>query len=230
MRCSNRAENIKPKRLTLTALEREDAMRLRLCRLLAVAGFVSCFLASCQTLARNAYITNFDDKTVTVIDTATNTVTATIPVGANPEGVGVTPDGRTVYVANVGETFVSVIDTATNTVTATIPVGAGPFGVAVTPDGSTVYVGTGFNPGTVSVIDTATNTVTATIPVFGPSGVAVTPDGSSVYVVYSGFIVNTVTVIDTATNTVTATIPVGAGPHRRGGETGPTQTRDGART
>jgi YVTN family beta-propeller protein len=69
-------------------LEREDATKLRICRLLAIAAFVSCFLASAQTLAQNTYITNFDN-TVSVISTATNTVTATIPVGSTPFGVAV---------------------------------------------------------------------------------------------------------------------------------------------
>jgi YVTN family beta-propeller protein len=138
-------------------------MRLRLW--LAVAGLVACFLASAQTLAQNAYITNAGDNTVSVVDTATNTVTATIPVGSFPLGVTVTPDGSTVYVANELDN-VSVIDTATNTVTTTIPAGFTPFRVAVTPDGSTVYVtDAGAGADTVSVIDTATNTVIATIPV-----------------------------------------------------------------
>jgi len=66
------------------------------------------------------YVTNVIDGTVSVIATATNTVTATIPVGSGPRGVAVTPDGSTVYVANFANT-VSVIDTTSNTVTATIP-------------------------------------------------------------------------------------------------------------
>ena len=78
---------------------------------------------------------------MTVIDTATNTVTATIPVGSSPFGVAVTPDGAKVYVANNLDDTVSLIATATNTVTATIPVGTLILcGVAVTPDGAKVYV------------------------------------------------------------------------------------------
>ena len=75
------------------------------------------------------YVTNGDANSVSVIATATNTVTATIPVGTDPFGVAVTPDGSKVYVANsyLGNS-VSVIDTATNTVTATIPVGIEPIG------------------------------------------------------------------------------------------------------
>ena len=77
---------------------------------------------------------------MSVIDTATNTVTATITVGAGPVGVAVSPDGTRAYVTNLGDDTVSVIDTATNTVTATIPVGDDPVGVAVSPDGTRAYV------------------------------------------------------------------------------------------
>ena len=77
-----------------------------------------------------------------MIDTATNLVTALIPVGSEPYGVAVTPDGKRVYVANYDNATVSVIDTAINWVTATIPVVGGPDGVAVTPDGLKVYVAT----------------------------------------------------------------------------------------
>jgi YVTN family beta-propeller protein len=163
------------------------------------------------------YVANFKSGTVSVIATASNTVTATIPVGIDPQGIAVSPDGSKVYVAHgtTGFGALLVIDTASHRVTATIPVGGLPGGVAVTPDGSNVYVtNTNFShqqPDTVSVIAPATNTVTGTITVGeGPSGVAVTPDGSNVYV--TNVFDNTVSVIDTASNTVTATISVGIHP------------------
>ena len=159
------------------------------------------------------------NNTVSVIDTATNTVIATIPVGNLPIGVAVTPDGSKVYVTNAISNTVSVIATATNTVIATIPVGLFyPWGIVVTPDGSKVYVAMDGSTGScpfacsnVVVIATATNTVIATIGVpSGPAGVAVTPDGSKVFVAnQSG---GNVSVIDTATNIVTTTIPVGDNP------------------
>ena len=172
-------------------------MKLRICRLFAIAALVFCCFAGAQALAQNAYITNLDANTVSVIDTTSNTVAATIPVGSAPWGVAVSPDGSTVYVTNFHGNTVSVIATASNTVTATIPLGNNPFGVAVTPDGSTVYVANesrdlgreqraaGTMAGTVSVIATASNTVTATIPGFskpiafgvfiGPPPVLATP-------------------------------------------------------
>ena len=124
-----------------------------------------------------AYVANNCSNTVTVIDTATNSVIATIPVGINPEGVAITPDGTRAYVANITSQTVSVIDTATNTVIATIPVSSTfPFAVAITPDSARAYV-THLFGSTVSVIDTATNTVIATVPAGGdcPAGIAITP-------------------------------------------------------
>src|SRR5439155_1286512 len=87
-----------------------------------------------------AYITNLNDNTVSVIDTASNMVTATVPVGGGPVGVTVTPDGARVYVGSFSGSTVSVIATASNSVTATVAVGQSPEGVAVTPDGTRVYV------------------------------------------------------------------------------------------
>src|SRR6516165_12158601 len=73
-------------------------------------------LGSAQSLAQNAYITNNNDNTVSVIDTATDKVIATISVGSLPLGVTVTPDGGNVYVTNTNSATVSVIDPVSNKV------------------------------------------------------------------------------------------------------------------
>jgi len=75
-----------------------------------------------------AYVANYGG-TISVIDTATNTVSATVSV-ANPEGIAVRPDGTFVYVTGNSSNTVAVIDTATNTVTANISVGTGPVLIA----------------------------------------------------------------------------------------------------
>jgi YVTN family beta-propeller protein len=96
------------------AAVREDAMKLRISRLLAIAAFVAaCLLGSAQSPAQNAYIASGLSNNVSVIDTATNTVTATIPVGRSPEGVAVTPDSRKVYVANVSSNTYGGLNGAT---------------------------------------------------------------------------------------------------------------------
>ena len=61
---------------------------------------------------RHAYVTSEvseDAGTVSVIDTATNTVSATIAVGSGPSGVAITPDGSQAYVTNSDAGTVSVI-------------------------------------------------------------------------------------------------------------------------
>jgi YVTN family beta-propeller protein len=138
---------------------------LKIARILAIATFaVFWLLGSGQVIAQNAYITNQFANTVSVIDTARNTVTATIPVGTNPVGVAVSPNGSTVYVTNYVSNTVSVIDAATAMVSATIPVGSGPLGVAVHPDSGAVYVADS-QSNDLSVIDPTTKVVIATIPV-----------------------------------------------------------------
>jgi YVTN family beta-propeller protein len=87
---------------------------------------------------------------VSVINTATNSVISTIPVGSSPESVAVRPDGTQLYVTSQGGT-VSVIDTAINTATSTVYVGNDPVGVAVSSDGAYAYV-TNESSSTVSVI------------------------------------------------------------------------------
>jgi len=182
-------------------------------RVLTVVLFPSLLLGSGLGTARaqdqtHAYVTNVSG-TVSVIDTATNTVVATVPVGIFPSGVAITPNGRRVYVTNIFNS-ISVIDTATNTVVVTISSGQFPTGIAITPDGTRAYVVDQFadNQGnnTVSVIDTMTNSIVATIPVGrGPSEIAITPDGTRAYVPDQQDLI--ISVIDTATNTVVATIP-----------------------
>jgi len=155
-------------------------------------------------------------ETVSVIDTATNTIIANVPIGINSAAVAITPDGTKAYVANEHSNSVSVINTTNNIVTSTVTVGNSPFGVAVSPDGTRAYVTTNIRraPGNVSVIDTATNTVIDTVPVglLGSSlhGVAVSPDGTNVYVantLTSSVATDSIYVINTTNNTVYASIP-----------------------
>ena len=58
-----------------------------------------------------------------------------MPVGREPEGVGITPDGRWVLVTNESDNSVSVIDTGTLKIVKSVQVGKRPRDVAFTPDG-----------------------------------------------------------------------------------------------
>ncbi len=151
-----------------------------------------------------AYIINEGDSSVSVINTATNTITATIRVGNNPEGVSVSPNGRRVYVTNYTDNTVSVINAFTNTVIATIPVGSCPYGIAVSPDGGKVYVAN-YNANSISVINTVTNMVSSTIHVWtGPISLVLSPNGNTLYVTENG----NIHIINTLNNSVVAVISV----------------------
>jgi YVTN family beta-propeller protein len=77
-------------------------------------------------IGATAYILNAGANTVSVINTSTNAVTATVTVGNNPVHAANTPDGSSVYVINTGSNSASVIDTGSNAVRATVPVGTNP--------------------------------------------------------------------------------------------------------
>jgi YVTN family beta-propeller protein len=119
------------------------------------------------------YAANYGSNTVSVIDGATNTVTATVGVGAAPYAVAIDQTTDIAYVANSGSNTVSVINGATKAVTATVNVGSFPVGVAVDQTTDTVFV-SNVEGDSVSVIDAATDKVTSTIDnVVDPLGVAV---------------------------------------------------------
>ena len=160
-----------------------------------------------------AYVANIDSNTVSMIDIPSSFVVNTIPVGAGPWGVAVSPNGKQVYVTNNHGDNVSVIDTATSTVIATIPVQSSPLALAFTPDGTSVYVVNEFS-NSVSVIDTASQTVTATVPVGNnPEAVAMALTSGGTFAYVTNALANTVSVIAVgSTPTVVQTINVGSAP------------------
>jgi YVTN family beta-propeller protein len=118
-----------------------------------------------------------DPGSVAVVDTATNTVKATLTGNQRPDSVTATPDGAFVYVLDF-DGDPQVIETATNT--ATNPwfniMGSGR--IAFTADGSHLYYA---NDGQdfVTVLDVATHQAVAAVDVNGGhcTDIARTPDG-----------------------------------------------------
>ena len=164
------------------------------------------FGASAALAQTRAYVANAGDNTVSVIDTATNSVITTVPVGLGPTAVAVTPNGRFVYVVNQRSNDVSVISAVTNTVIATVPVGLAPSGLAITPNGAFAYVSS-IPSMNISVIDTATNTVVTNISAFSAFMLAILPNGTLGYLTHAAS-ANGVDMINIATNTVFANIPI----------------------
>jgi YVTN family beta-propeller protein len=88
-----------------------------------------------------AYVTNYADNTVSVIDGVSGTVRGTIPVGRHPQSVAVDPKMNRVYVGNVQGNNMSVIDASHVKVIQTLPAGRHPYAIATDPETGAVYVG-----------------------------------------------------------------------------------------
>ncbi|HEX6438876.1 MAG TPA: cytochrome D1 domain-containing protein [Candidatus Binatia bacterium] len=131
--------------------------------------------------AAKAYVANFTDNTVSVIDTESAKVIATIPVAAGPHGMAITGDGRTLYVSGDRSSSLNVIDTAVDRVVKTIDIGKTPNGVALTPDNRLLLV-TIYDEDRVVFVDPATQSAIAAVPVSKPHTVSISPDGKFAYV------------------------------------------------
>ncbi|MCP5504781.1 MAG: YncE family protein [Chlamydiales bacterium] len=165
------------------------------------------------------YALNYASGDLSVIDTATNTNIADIPVGpANTtRGLAISPDGLFVYVGSPTLNEVVIVDTTTNSVSGSIPA-TNPFGIAVSPDGAFLYVVQNIPGNSVAVFDRSNNSLITTIPVGinpnpNPFYITLTPDGNFAYV--ANQTEDTISVINTTTNTIQTTInPAGNGPFK----------------
>ena len=146
---------------------------------------------------------------LTVLDTSTNLVAATIPIpGLGGVPFAVSPDQTRIYIAN-GST-VEVIDTTTRLLIATFPgVGPNANAVAIAPNGVFGYTANfdaNLTTGSVSVFRTATNGVVASVPLPFPAGnVTVSPDSTLVYATGNGSVI---AVINATTNKIETTISI----------------------
>jgi YVTN family beta-propeller protein len=165
---------------------------------------------------RQLYVANRNAGVVTVVDSAVDAVTATIPVPAGPpQFLSFAPDGSRLYVSVFNDertiAAVAVIDTADNQVIATIPVRTRPYLGAVTPDGSRLFV-PNHDSGSISVIDTAENEVIEEVQVPpNPHWIEFTPDGSRAYV--ANHESNLVTQLDPGSLEVVDEVRVETSPH-----------------
>ncbi len=84
-------------------------------------------------LAANQGTETSSSDTVSIIDTASLEVVATVRTDAGAHGVVIEPSGRYAYIANIYGDSVSVLDIAGQTVVATVASGDGPSGISFSP-------------------------------------------------------------------------------------------------
>lgn len=112
-----------------------------------------------------ALVTNNSNNSVVVIDTTTFSLTPITGLGTDPQGIDITPDGKTAYVGH-DVSIISIIDVASNSLIENITniSFSQPRFPTITPDGTRVYIpNNGSN--TISIIDVATNTVIGIVTV-----------------------------------------------------------------
>ncbi len=150
------------------------------------------------------YVSNYNDDTVTVIDSSTNTIINTIKDVTKPHGIAVNPNTNRVYVASYTRNQVIVIDGDQDTVLTEIGVGNLPNSVSVNPNTNTIYTCNEDN--TFSVINGNTNFAAtySTAVLDFPRGIAVNSITNKVYI--PNYNLNNVSVIDTRTNSQIETI------------------------
>jgi YVTN family beta-propeller protein len=94
------------------------------------------------------YVANANSDIVSVIDTRTDKVTASIsskpieelPYGSAPNDVAVSPDGKTLYIADGVDNLVAVVDLTSKKLKGLIPAGWYPSAVRLSADGSKIFV------------------------------------------------------------------------------------------
>ena len=176
------------------------------------------------------YVTNYNDDTVSVINTADNSVIATVTIGNTPNDIAFDSTNDRMYYS-LGNWLadltkrIRTIDTADHSVSSNIAT-AEPIahGIAFDSKNDRMYVvnwnewGRDYprvvapDNATVSVINTANNSEIATITVGdGSYGIAFDSANDRMYV--TNYSDNTVSVISTATNSVIATVSVGEYPY-----------------
>jgi YVTN family beta-propeller protein len=154
-----------------------------------------------ESSAFRLYVTNEVSGDMTIIDSATFSVIATVPLGKRPRGIHASPDRKTIYVALSGSPIagpdvdestlppadksadgIGVFDVQQKKVVRVIHGGSDPENFDVSKDGTQLYI-SNEDDAAVSVVDIASGTVVKSAKVGAqPEGVKATPDGKLVYV------------------------------------------------
>jgi YVTN family beta-propeller protein len=91
---------------------------------LSLLGFGAAALQAASTPANALLVLEKEQNTLVIVDPASLTIAARVPVGDNPHEVAVSDDGRTAYVSNYGGNTIAVVDLVAQKPLAPIDLGA----------------------------------------------------------------------------------------------------------
>ena len=154
---------------------------------------------------------NVTSNSVSVIETATNTVRGTVYLKRAPHEAFFSPDGTELWVAVRGEDHVAVIDVATLKVTFEVKTSDGAAMVIFRPDGAVAFVNSS-RTAELTVIDVKTHAVvrrvTGLVSPFSPN-LAASPDGKEVWLTHKD--VGKVTIVDAQSFAILGVLDTGPG-------------------
>jgi YVTN family beta-propeller protein len=87
-----------------------------------------------------AYTSNVADASISRLDLRGGTAPVILPVGRQPEGIAVSPDGMQVWVGSNQDSTVTVLDPERRAVIATLRGFGFPYRMAISPDGLTAVI------------------------------------------------------------------------------------------
>ena len=164
--------------------------------------------------AATLYVTNTKSDTLSVIDTDTLDVVATIPLGAGkPNRVVVHPDGRTAWVVYDKSRDLGVIDAEALKLVRRVRIGGNPYNLGFTPDGRHLVVldwSSDTSEDEVIFYDLRAGKIAGRVEVSTwPAHAVFSRDGARLWV--SGETAGDVTVIDVAARTILERVVHGGG-------------------
>lgn len=127
---------------------------------------------------KTAYVTEFDEGSVAIVDAERYAVVGHLPTGGEePTGLALTPDERFLLVTNSFDGSLAILDVAARRRVAAVRLPGMPYDVVVSPDGARAYVAVS-QLDEVAVIDLARREVVARVGTgYRPKALALTPDG-----------------------------------------------------
>ena len=158
-----------------------------------------------------AYVSNILSNDVSLINTKTNKIIATIPVGTVPNEVEPSKDDKYLFVANVADGTVSFVDILKKKTIKTIKVGEGTHGLALSPDGKYLYAANRSSNDLIKLNIDKAKIVAKVVTGKTANHVSFVPNSDKLYVTNKDS--NDLTVIDAKSVKIIKKISLGKTPH-----------------